>query len=183
MKKDQSKDRGKHIIPIIERAASDLSLLAMNASDTQVEEVVAAFSQQLKRKVKSVSELPGSGQDALLRRESQGTELSKLVANFVKLPEATRNKVVDMQFGRLFPSMICSLDDCCDFGLKTLSCLRPRRNLQWNDLMRCCTFGLRVQPRLHFQVRGVAHGYGINYSLAKVDGASVTRLMVLQPQG
>ncbi len=82
-------------------AASDLSLLAMNASDTQVEEVVAAFSQQLKRKVKSVSELPGSGQDALLRRASQGTELSKLVANFVKLPEATRNKVVDMQFGRL----------------------------------------------------------------------------------
>ena len=101
VKKDQSKDRGSHIIPIIERAASDLSLLAMDASDTQVEEVVAAFSQQLKRKVKSVSELPGSGQDALLRRASQGSqgkELSKLVTNFVKLPEATKNKVVNAVF-------------------------------------------------------------------------------------
>ena len=100
--------------------------------------------------------------------EPRGVCLLGVATTGTTMPLATHHKPVD---------------GCCDFGLGTLSCLRPRRNLRWNDLMRCCTFGLRVQPRLHFPVRGVAHGYGINYSFAKVDGASVTRLMVLQPQG
>jgi hypothetical protein len=93
------KDRSDQVGPLFEHAAAELASLGIDASDAQVTVAVADFSQKLKSTAISILQMPQTEQEALLRRASQGTELSDFVKGFVSLPADVRKKVTSKALG------------------------------------------------------------------------------------
>lgn len=84
------------VLPILDRAASDLALLATDNDADQIEAIVNAFVQQLSRKQKSVASMSAIEREALLRRASQGSEIEKFATNFARLSHDTKETLLSL---------------------------------------------------------------------------------------
>jgi hypothetical protein len=93
-KKDHFKAGSDLIGTLLERGAHDLSTIDSDADVTEVEQLVASFSQKLKNAATSLLQMPNTEQTALLRRASQGTEVAKFITKYVSLPVDTKEQLI-----------------------------------------------------------------------------------------
>lgn len=92
VKKD-SKDR-VDILPVLERAAAELSTFDADVSDEEVGEKMTQLFQKVQQTSVSVLQLPETEQIALFRRASQGQELKTFSDSFANLSPDVKRKVI-----------------------------------------------------------------------------------------